>query len=159
MIEGAKNQHQRILVIGSHQLEADLRVVLSSHGYFVEHCRTRLEGLRQFRARKQSIVILDMVAIQGFPTRLFRFFRQVRASTVVLIAADKQEQALASRYLLSGAHDILHLPLNVEALNSTLSRVSLYQRSIVRSVFIKHALFFAALMLPIWAALIYVILR
>jgi len=159
MIEGAKHQGQRVLVIGSHRLEADLRVVLNSHGYLVEHSRTRLEGMREFRARKQAIVILDMVALQGFPSRLFRFFRQVRASTVVLIAASKQEQATASRYLLSGAHEILHLPLNIETLNSTLSRVSLYQESIVRSTFIKHAIFFTLLMLPIWAGLIYVVLR
>jgi len=159
MIDGTKNQHQRVLVIGSKRLEEDLRVVLNSHGYFVEHCRTRLEGMRQFRARKQAIVILEMVVIQGFPTRLFRFFRKVRASTVVLIAAGKQEQATASRYLHSGAHEILHLPLNLETLNSTLNRVSLYQRSIVRNVFFKHAIFFALLMLPIWAGLIYLTLR
>ncbi len=159
MIAGSNNQHQRVLVIGSQGLEEDLRVALNSHGYFVEHCRTRLEGMRKFRSRKQAIVILDMAAIQGFPVRLFRFFRRVRASTIVLIAAGKQEQAAASRYLLSGAHDILHLPLNQETLNSTLSRVSMYQRDIVRNVFIKHAVFFALLTLPIWAGLIYLSLR
>jgi len=159
MTEGSKNQHQRVLIIGSHRLESDLRVVLNSHGYFVEHSRSRLEGMRQFRARKQAIVILDMGIMQGFPARIFRFFHKVRASTVVLIAAGREDQPAASRYLLSGAHDILQLPLNLETLNSTLERIFVYQRSVVRSVFIKHALFFAALTLPIWVGLIYIVLR
>src|SRR5580658_7260064 len=101
MSDRTKNQHQRVLVIGSKRLEQDLRLVLNAHGYFVEHCRTRLDGMREFRARKQAIVILDLEAIQGFPKRLFRFFRQVRESTIVLIAAGKNEQGTANRYLLS----------------------------------------------------------
>ena len=152
-------KHYRALIVGRKSLDEELSSILSGYGYFVEHCRTRLEGVRKFRSHKQSLVILDIEAVQGLPERLFRFFRLVRENSIVLVAADGRRQTQASRYLLWGAHDVLHLPLDRDALNFTLSRTSAYHRSLVRSTFLKNVLYFGAAMLPLWVILLYYVLH
>jgi DNA-binding response OmpR family regulator len=152
-------KNYRALIIGRKTLDDELNSILSGYGYFVEHCRTRLEGVGKFRSHKQSLVILDIEAIQGFPERLFRFFRLVRENSIVIIAADSRRHSQASRYLLWGAHDVLHLPLDRDVLNFTLSRTSAYHRSLVRSTFLKNAVFFGLAMTPLWAILLYYVLN
>jgi DNA-binding response OmpR family regulator len=149
----------RALIVGRKSLHEELSVILGGYGYFVEHCRTRLEGAKKFRSHKQSLVILDVETIQGFPERLFRFFRLVRENSIVLVAAESRTQTQVSRYLLWGAHDVLHLPLNRDALNFTLSRTSAYHRSMVRSTFLKNAFFFGMTMVPLWGILLYYVLH
>jgi DNA-binding response OmpR family regulator len=149
----------RALIIGRNSLHEELSGILSGYGYFVEHCRSRLEGVGKFRSHKQSLVILDMDVIQGFPERLFRFFRLVRENSIVLVAADSRTQTHTSRYLIWGAHDVLHLPLNRDALNFTLSRTSTYHRSLVRNTFYKNGLYFGLAMLPLWGMLLYFVLH
>ena len=153
MFESPKNY--RALIVGRKSLHEELSPILGGYGYFVEHCRTRLEGAYKFRSHKQSLVILDVEAIHGFPERLFRFFRLVRENSIVIVAADSRKHTQASRYLLWGAHDVLNLPLDRDALNFTLSRTSAYHRSLVRSTFLKNVLYFGAAMLPLWAILAY----
>ena len=154
----AAQKKYRALIIGRKSLDDELSSILNGYGYFVDHSRNRIEGVRKFRAHKQSLVILDVEMIQGFPERLFRYFRLVRESSVVLVAADAGYQAKASRFLVWGAHDILSLPLNRDAVNFTLGRTSAYHRSLVRSTFLKNVFFFAAALLPLWALFLYQIL-
>ena len=139
--------------------DAGLREALSGYGYRVEHCATRKEGIRNFRGQKQALVIVDIEAIHGFPERFFQFFRLVRDNVIVLVAAGPQPAGSTARYLLGGAHDILQLPLTRDALNFTLSRASTYHRALVRATFHRHVAWFTAAMLPLWGALLYVILR
>jgi DNA-binding response OmpR family regulator len=155
----ALQKSYRALIVGRKSLDEELSGILSGYGYFVEHCRTRLEGVKKFRSHKQSLVILDIEAVQGLPERLFRFFRLVRENSIVLVASDIRRQPQASRYLLWGAHDVLHLPLDRDALNFTLSRTSAYHRSLVRSTFLRNVFYFSAAMLPLWALLLYYVLH
>ena len=149
----------RALIVGRKSLDEELSGILSGYGYFVEHCRTRLEGVRKFRSQKQSLVILDIEAIHGLPERLFRVFRLVRENSIVLVATDGRRQPQASRYLLWGAHDVLQLPLDRDALNFTLTRTSAYHRSLVRSTFLKNCLYFGLAMLPLWVMLLYFVVN
>jgi CheY-like chemotaxis protein len=152
-------RNHRALIIGRSSLHEELSEILGGYGYFVEHCRTRLEGISRFRSHKQFLVILDSEAIQGFPERLFRFFRLVRENSIVLVAVDSRAQQQASRYLVLGAHDVLSLPLRRDALNFTLSRASVYHRAMVRSTFYKNLLYFGVAIVPLWAVLLYLVSR
>jgi DNA-binding response OmpR family regulator len=145
----------RALLIGRRLLDDEIRGVLNGYGYLVEHCRTRLEGVLKFRGQPQSLVIVDVESIHGLPERLFRFFRLVREHSIVLVAADRKQESQATRYLLWGAHDVLRLPLRHEELNFTLSRTSAYHRNMVRSSFVRNALYFGLTMLPLWALALY----
>src|SRR5688500_12639787 len=110
----------RVLVISrSADLRNELVTLLSGYGYFVEFCKDRREGVRKFRAHKQSIVILDVPVLRNFPKRFFRFIRIIRKNTVVLIAANRKEEAEAIERLDLGAYDILHLPLKTDFLKLT----------------------------------------
>ena len=153
MIHRSNKASHRVLIIGSHTLEKDLSPLLNEYGYFVEHCSTRREGTRKFRAHKQAIVILDTGTIKHFSARLFRFFHWVRESTIILITASEQDHSVATKCLIWGAHDIVEVPSNHQTLDFTLSRVFEHQKAIIRSAFIKHAVFFGMLMLPIWLTL------
>jgi DNA-binding response OmpR family regulator len=148
----------RALIIGRKSLDEELSGILSGYGYFVDHSRNRLEGIRKFRSHKQALVILDIEAIQGFPERLFRFFRLVRENSILLVAADGKHQGRASRFLIWGADDVLTLPLNRDAINFTLGRTSAYHRSLVRSTFYKNLLYFGLALLPLWALFLYHVL-
>ncbi len=144
----------RALLIGRRVADPELQNVLSGYGYRVEHCETRDDGIRAFRGQKQALVIVDAEAINGFPERFFRFFGMVRDNAIVLVAAGPQVNE-ASRYLLWGAHDILPFPLKPEALNFTLTRASAHHRSLVRATFVRYMAWFSAVMLPLWAAVLY----
>lgn len=151
-------KRNRALLIGRRVLDDELQVALNGYGYLVEHCRSRVEGIRKFRASRHALVIMDVEAVNGFPERLFRFFRLVRENSIVLVACTPQ-QSEASRFLLWGAHDILQLPLKREALNFTLSRTSAYHRELVKSTFYRYAAWFGVAMLPLWALMIYLAMR
>lgn len=154
------NSRHRVLVVSrSVELRNELVTLLSGYGYFVEFCHSRMEGMRKFRAHKQSIVILDMAVLRNFPHRLFRFIRMIRKNTIVLIAAHRKEEAEAVQRLDLGAYDILHLPLKMDFLKLTLTRALAHHRIIVENLFVKNVMFFGLLMLPIWALLAFLLLQ
>ena len=152
---------QRLLVMShSDEVRHELVTLLSGYGYFVEEGENRQRGVRKFREHKQPIVILDIPMLRMFPKRLFSFFNKVRKNTIVLVAAHKREEDVAFRHLRNlGAYDVLNLPLSTEFLKSTLNRAFTYHRMMIEGVFIKNAVFFGLLMLPIWAALAYVLVK
>jgi DNA-binding NtrC family response regulator len=154
------NSRHRVLVISrSQNLRNELVTLLSGYGYFVEYCHSRLEGVRKFRAHKQSIVILDVPVLRNFPQRLFRFFRMIRRNTIVLIAAHRKEEAEAVERLDLGAYDILHLPLQTDFLKLTLNRAIAHHRLTVENLFVKNVVFFGLMMLPVWGLLAYLLLK
>ena len=151
---------QRVLVISRNaEVRNELVTLLSGYGYFVEYCQTRMEGVRKFRAHKQPIVILDMPVVRVFPKRLLRFIQRVRRNTIILIAAHKMEETEAFERVASGAYDILNLPLKTELLKLTLNRALMHHRLTLENLFIKNAVFFALLILPLWALLAFVVLK
>jgi DNA-binding NtrC family response regulator len=155
----AEAKKSRALLIGRRVLDEDLRTILSGYGYMVEHCRTRLEGVRKFREHNQALVIIDVEAIGGFPERLFRFFRRLREHSIVLVAVDKLQEQQAAHLLLWGAHDVLRLPLYHNELNFTLSRTSVYHRDLVRGSFLRNIFYFCIAMAPLWVLVLYFALR
>lgn len=156
MSEG--NRHRVLVISRSRDLRNELVTLLSGYGYFVEYCQSRMEGIRKFRAHKQSIVILDVPVLRTFPQRLFRFIRMIRRNTIVLIAANRKEEAEAVQRLDLGAYDILHLPLKTDFLKLTLKRALDHHKLTVENLFVKNAVFFGLLMAPLWAILAYLIL-
>jgi DNA-binding NtrC family response regulator len=153
------NRHRVLVMSRSQELRNELVTLLSGYGYFVEFCRTRMEGVREFRAHKQSIVILDVPVLRSFPHRLFRFIRMVRRNTIVLIAANRREEAEAVQRLDLGAYDILHLPLKTDFLKLTLARALEHHKLMLENLFVKNVLFFGLLMLPVWAFLAYLLVH
>jgi DNA-binding NtrC family response regulator len=153
------NRHRVLVISRSADLRNELVTLLSGYGYFVEFCQNRMEGVRKFRAHKQSIVILDVPVLRNFPRRLFRFFRMIRRNTIVLIAANRKEEAEAVQRLDLGAYDVLHLPLKTDFLKLTLSRAVEYHKMMIENIFVKNVVFFGLLLLPIWALMGYLIVR
>jgi DNA-binding NtrC family response regulator len=152
------NRHRVLVISRSRDLRNELVTLLSGYGYFVEFCQSRMEGIRKFRAHKQSIVILDVPVLRTFPLRLFRFIQMIRRNTIVLIAANRKEEAEAVQRLNLGAYDILHLPLQTDFLKLTLKRALDHHKLTVENIFVKNTVFFGLLMAPLWAILAYLIL-
>jgi DNA-binding NtrC family response regulator len=156
----ATGNRQRVLVMSRNsEMRHELVTLLSGYGYYVEESQSRVDGVRKFRAHKQPIIILDMPMLRLFPRRLIDFFQKVRKNTIVLVAAHKREEDDAYQYLRLGAYDLLNLPLKTDSLKLTLNRALTYHQAMLDNVFIGNALFFGLLMLPIWAALAYVLSR
>lgn len=151
---------QRVLVIsGNAEVRNELVTLLSGYGYFVEYCQSRMEGVKKFRAHKQSIVILDVPVLRTFPKRLFRLIQKVRKNTIVLIAAEKHDEAEAFDKVGLGVYDVLNLPLKTDFLKLTLNRALSHQRLTLENLFVKNFVFFGLLMFPIWAVLAYLIVK
>jgi DNA-binding NtrC family response regulator len=152
------NRHRVLVISRSADLRNELVTLLSGYGFFVEFCQSRMEGVRKFRAHKQSIVILDVPILQTVPQRLFRFFRTIRKNAIILIAANRKEEAEAVQRLDLGAYDILHLPLQTDFLKLTLSRAMEHHRLMVENIFVKNVIFFGLLILPLWALVAYFVI-
>ena len=148
-----------LVISKSAEVRNELVTLLSGYGYFVEYCQSRLEGIRKFRAHRQPIVILDVPVLGAFPKRLFKLIRMVRQNTIVLIAANKRDEAVAFERLSLGAYDVLHLPLKTEFLKLTLSRAINYHRLTLENLFVKNFVFFGLLMFPVWAFLAFLIIK
>lgn len=153
------NRHRVLVISRSAELRNELVTLLSGYGYFVEFCSSRMEGVRKFRAHKQSILILDVPVLRSVPHRLFRFIRMIRRNAIVLIAANRKEEAEAVQRLDLGAYDILHLPLKTDFLKLTLARAIEHHRLMVENIFVKNVVFFSLVMLPIWALFAYLMLH
>lgn len=149
------------LLVGRETIGSELRDILKGYGYRVEQSRSIPEATRLYRQKKQELVIVDAEALHGFPERLFRFFRLVNTRVVVLVAAPSAPSGRSgvARYLLWGAHDVIHLPLQREVLNFTLSRTSAYHRRQVRSLFLRNLFWFGLAVLPLWVLALYLLLR
>lgn len=153
------NRHRVLVISKNAEVRNELVTLLSGYGYFVEYCQSRMEGVRKFRAHKQPIVILDVPVLRAFPTRLFRLIQQVRKNTIVLIAANKKDEAAAFEKLGMGVYDVLNLPLKTDFLKLTLSRAINHHRLTLENLFVKNFVFFGLLMLPIWAVLAYLVVK
>lgn len=153
------NRHRVLVISGNTAVSNELVTLLSGYGYFVEYCQSRIEGMRKFRAHKQPIVILDMGVLRIFPKRLFRFIQLIRKNTIVLIAADKKEEAEAFDRVAMGAYDVLNLPLKTEYLKLTLKRALAHHRMTLENLFVKDLVFFGLLIAPIWAFLAYLLIK
>jgi DNA-binding response OmpR family regulator len=149
----------RALLIGGGGLSGELRAVLNGFGYFVEHCLERGEGIRKFRERRHSLIVVDADALRGQPERFFRFFSIARGGSIVLVASAKERRGDVARYLLWGAHDVILLPLKPDALSFILGRASAYHRRVLRAAFYRNALIFGLAVAPLWAVLLYVLLH
>ncbi len=155
----AEARKHQALLIGGVALAEQLRAILNSFGYFVEHCPSRPEGVRSFRRHRQSLVIVDAELIGGYPERFFRFFRLARGEAIVLVASRPGAADESSRYLLWGAHDVISVPLRPDALSFILGRASTYHRRVLRAAFYRNALYFGAAVIPLWGILLYFVLR
>jgi DNA-binding NtrC family response regulator len=153
------NRHRVLVISKNPEVRNELVTLLSGYGYFVEYCHGRMEGVRKFRAHKQPIVILDVPVLRAFPARLFRLIQQVRKNTIVLIAANKKDEAAAFEKLGLGVYDVLNLPLKTDFLKLTLSRAINHHRLTLENLFVKNFVFFGLLMLPIWALLAYLVVK
>lgn len=153
------SRHRVLVISQSTDLRNELVTLLSGYGYFVEFCQSRLEGVRKFRAHKQSIVILDVPVLRNFPARLFRLIRTIRRNTIVLIAAHRKEETEAVQRMDLGAYDILQLPLKTDFLKLTLNRAMVHHRISMENLFVKNVLFFGLLMAPLWLFLGYLLSR
>jgi DNA-binding NtrC family response regulator len=155
----AANRHRVLVISRSSELRNELVTLLSGYGYFVEYCQSRMEGVRKFRHHKQPIVILDVPALRAFPRRLFKLIQRVRKNTIVLVAAHKAEEHEAFDKLGLGVYDVLNLPLKTDFLKLTLKRALDHHRVTLENIFVKNFVFFALLMLPLWALLAYLLTR
>lgn len=151
---------QRVLVIsGNLEIRNEMVTLLSGYGYFVEYCHSRLEGVRKFRSHKPPILIVDVPTLRTYPRRLFRLIHRVRKNTIILIAAQKREEAEAIERLQLGAYDVLNLPLRTDFLKLTLSRALDHHKLMLENIFVKNVIFFGLLVLPVWIFLSYLLIR
>ncbi len=153
------NRHRVLVISENDDLRSDLVTLLSGYGYFVEDFKDRLEGVRQFRAHKQSIIILDIPVLRRFSKRIFALIKMVQKNAVILIAAKKEENSLAFKHLRRGAYDILNLPLKTEFLIQTIERAQNHHKAMLENMFIKNILFMGILMSPIWLLTLFLLLK
>lgn len=153
------NRHRVLVISGSMETRNEMVTLLSGYGYYVEYSHSRMEGIRKFRSHKPPILVLDIPVLRVFPKRLFRLIQKVRKNTIILIAAHKREEAQAFEHLKLGAYDVLNLPLRTDFLKLTLSRALAHHRLLLENIFVKNAMLFSLLMLPIWLTLAVLILR
>jgi DNA-binding NtrC family response regulator len=154
-----RHRHRVLVISPSTTLRNELVTLLSGYGYFVEHSASRSEGVRKFRAHKQPIVILDIPVLKYWPARLFKLFQLVRKNTIVLIAANKKEEASAFQLMRLGAYDVLNLPLKTDFLKLTLTRALSHHKMLIESIFVKNTLFFGLFMLPIWVLIVWLLAK
>jgi len=151
------NRHRVLVISKNDDLRNDLVTLLSGYGYFVDDFKDRLEGIRQFRAHKQSIIILDIPILRRFSKRIFYLIKMIQINAVVLIAAHHKETQIAFQHMKKGAYDILNLPLKTEFLIQTIERAQSHHRTILENMFVKNVLFFGLLMAPLWLLTFYLI--
>ncbi len=153
------NRHRVLVISKNDQLRSELVTLLSGYGYFVEDCQDRLEGVRRFRAFKQSIIIVDVPALRRFSKRLFSLVRMIQHNAIVLVAAYKSENQVAFQHLKQGAYDILDLPLKTDFLIHTLKRANDHHKIMLENMFVKNVVFFSLLLIPMWMLTLYLLIK
>ena len=153
------NRHRVLVISKNDDLRNELVTLLSGYGYFVEDFKDRLEGIRQFRAHKQSIIILDISILRRFSKRIFYLIKMIQRNAVILIAAQQKETQAAFQHMKEGAYDILNLPLKTEFLIQTIERAQNHHKTILENMFVKNILFFGILMAPLWLLTFYLIAK
>ena len=153
------NRHRVLIISKNDELRSDLVTLLSGYGYYVEDFKDRLEGIKQFRAHKQSIIILDIPILRKFSKRIFFLIKMIQKNAIILVAAHQKDTQRAFVHMREGAYDILNLPLKTEFLIQTIERAQSHHRTILENMFVKNVLFFGILMAPLWLLTFYLIAK
>jgi two-component system response regulator ResD len=156
----AERNRSRLLIISKDPaVRNDMVMLLSGCGYFVDYVESRSEGLARYRNFKHAVVILDVHALPRSPQRLLNLFQMYKKNPIILIVAEKNDEARLYPYMQLGIFDIVQLPFNVDYLYFVLKRLMEHSRLTASSEFSKLFLLMIFLTLPIWWIAIWFIAR
>jgi DNA-binding response OmpR family regulator len=155
-----RHNPDRVLVVsGDARVQAGLEAMLSDRSCVFDVVDSRQDGAKKFRAHKQHLVILDAPSLGKAPQRLFRYIRRIRKNTITMVASAGAGEHAVMEKLGLDADALLDLSGNFEAARATLNSALENHRIWMRSLFLKHVVFFSALVLPVWLGLAWVVWR
>jgi DNA-binding NtrC family response regulator len=137
----------------------DMVMLLSGCGYFVDYVENLSQGLAKFQNYKHAVVILDVPALPQSPEHLIELFSMFKKNPIILIVAQKDDEALLYPYMQLGVFDIVTLPFNVDHLNFVLKRLVNHSRLKASNEFAKMMLLMVFFTLPIWLTALWFMAR
>jgi two-component system response regulator ResD len=156
----AERNMPRLLIISKDPLvRNDMIMLLSGCGYFVDYVENRSEGIAKFRNFKHAVVILDVHALPRSPQRLLKLFKMYKKNPIILIVAEKNDEARLYPYMQLGIFDIVTLPFHVDYLYFILRRLIDHSRLTAFNEFARLLLLMTFITLPIWWVAIWFIAR
>jgi DNA-binding response OmpR family regulator len=147
----AERNRSRLLIISKDPVvRNDMVILLSGCGYFVDYVEDRSEGIAKFRNFKHAVVILDVHALPRSPQRLLGLFKLYKKNPIILIVAEKNDEARLYPYMQLGIFDIVTLPFHVDYLYFVLKRLISYSQLTEQIEFVRFFLFMVLFTLPVW---------
>jgi two-component system, OmpR family, response regulator ResD len=156
----AERNRSRLLIISKDPtIRNDMIMLLTGCGYFVDYVENRSEGIAKFRNFKHAVVILDVHALPRSPQHLLELFRMYKKNPIILIVAEKNDEARLYPYMQFGIFDIVTVPFQVDYLYFVLRRLIDHSRLTASNEFTKLLLLMIIVTLPIWWVAIWFISR
>jgi len=156
MLQKVKDRNKVLILSKKKEIENDIFMVLSSHGYSIDLTSDIEEAKEKLIYYKPALFIADINLLPNYPAKLLAIFTKARKTPTFLVIDDEKSKEKTGKYL-EYCNDVLKIPFNDENLYYKIEKAVNYSRIISDNQYYKGMFLMLKLMTPILVLIIFLI--
>ena len=109
MLQKVKDRRKAIILSKTKEIENDICMILSSHGYSPDFVSTYDDAVEKVIYYKPPLFIADIELLPEFPNKIMKLFQKARKTPAFLII-DKQKSVEKLNRYIEFTDDVLRIP-------------------------------------------------
>jgi len=148
MLQKVKDRNKVLILSKEKEIENDIFMVLSSHGYSIDLICNIEEAKEKLIYYKPALFIADIGLLPNYPAKLLAIFTKARKTPTFLIIDDEKSKENLNKYL-EYCNDILKFPFNEENLYYKIQKAVNYSKIISDNHYYEGMFLVLKLMAPL----------
>jgi len=156
MLQKIKDRNKVLILSKEKEIENDIFMVLSSHGYSIDLICDVEEARDKLIYYKPELFIADINLLPDYPAKLLAIFTKARKTPTFLIIDDEKSKEKLSKYL-ECCNDVLKIPFNEENLYYKIRKAVNYSKIIGDNQYYEGMFLILKLMAPLLVLMVFLI--
>jgi len=156
MLQKVKDRNKVLILSREKEIENDIFMVLSSHGYSIDLICDIEEAKEKLVYYKPALFIADINLLPNYPAKLLAIFTKARKTPTFLIIDDEKSKEKLDKYL-EYCNDILKIPFNEENLYYKIRKAVNYSKIISDNQYYEGMFLILKLMAPLLVLIVFLI--
>jgi DNA-binding response OmpR family regulator len=156
MLQKVKDRNKVLIFSNRKEIENDIFMVLSSHGYSIDLTSDINEACDTIIYYKPALFVADIDLLPSFPAQLLAVFTKARKTPTFLIIDNEKSKEKLSRYL-EYSDDIIRVPFNEENLYYKITKAVNNNKIICDNQYYQGIFLILKLMIPLLILIVFLI--
>lgn len=156
MLQKVKDRQKALILSKEKELENDICMVLSSHGYSIDITENENEAREKVIYYKPSLFVADIALLPEYPAVILSIFNKARKIPTFLIIDNGKSKERLNRYLEHG-DEILQIPLSEDNLYHKIKKAVNHNKIIQDNHYYEGIFLILKLMSPLLILLMFII--